>query len=81
MDRIDTSKICGNIKIVKRFPDYKVQIVDEDADLEVELIHTHENSPGKWNIVNGYADYQIKLVNSQPDFTISCKDEIKPARY
>ena len=82
MAAIDASKICGNIKIVKRFPDYKVQIVPDNADLEVELVDkVYSNAPGKWKIVNGYADYHIKLVKNSPDFTISCKDEIKPARY
>lgn len=79
---IDVSKICGNIRIVKRFPDFKVQIVTGPADLEVELVEKCCYSPGKWKIVSGYGDYQIKLVNQKPDFTVRCINGIiRPPRH
>ena len=77
--KVDVSKIHGKIRIVKRFPDFKIQIVETDADLEVELVETCCCSPGKWKLVSGHGDYLLKVVKANPDFTVSCKDKIKPA--
>jgi len=79
MATVDVSRIFGKIRIVKRFPDYTIQIVETGADLEVELVETCCYAPGKWKLVSGHGDYNVKLVTANPDFTVSCKDKIKPA--
>jgi len=76
---VDVSKIYGKIRIVKRFPDYKIKIVETDADLEVDLVASCCYSPGKWKLVSGHGDYLLKVVKANPDFTVSCKNKIKPA--
>ena len=81
MNRIDVSKIFGRIRLVKRFPDFKVQIVKGPADLEVELVDEALSVPGKWQIVRSNFDYRIMLVKGSPDFTVSSKDSIKPPRH
>jgi hypothetical protein len=80
MTAVDVSKIFGTIRIVKRFPDYKVQIVTEGADLQVELVHTCCYEHGMWKLVSYNGNYKIMIVKSHPDFTISCPDPVKPVR-
>jgi galactokinase len=67
MATVDVSRIFGKIRIVKRFPDYTIQIVETGY------------APGKWKLVSGHGDYNVKLVTANPDFTVSCRDKIKPA--
>ncbi len=70
MPKPDVSKIYGKIQLVDMFPDFKVQIVTANADLNVEKVKMFPNSKGKWELVTMFPDYKIQLVDFLPDFTV-----------
>ncbi len=63
-------KIYGKIQFVEFFPDYKVKVVSEIANLDVLLVKDFPNSVGKWQIVEHFPDFKIQIVDNFADFTI-----------
>lgn len=70
MPKPDVKKIYGKIQFVDMFPNYKVQIVTDTADLNVKKVDMFPSSPGKWQIVDIFPDYKIQIVDLMPDFTV-----------
>jgi hypothetical protein len=66
----DPSKIYGRIQYVDAFPDYRVEVVDSLADLEVEEVLSLPNGPGLWQVVDSSPDYRIQIVETFGDFKV-----------
>lgn len=67
-------KLYGRIQIVDSFPDYEVRIVEVGGDLNVKIVDSFADSPGKWKIVNDLPDYKVRIVDHFPDIEIKIVD-------
>lgn len=63
-------KLYGKVKIVDNFADITVQKTEHFEDLSVQFVKNFPNSCGKWQLVDNFPDFTIKLVNNFPDITI-----------
>jgi hypothetical protein len=70
LNRPNLSRIYGRIQYVEEFPDYRVEVVDSMADLEVAEVVSLANSPGLWQVVDSFPDYRIQIVEAFADFKI-----------
>jgi hypothetical protein len=70
LSRPDLSRIHGRIQYVAEFPDYRVEVVDSMADLEVAEVSALANGPGLWQVVDSFPDYRIQIVEAFGDFKI-----------
>ena len=67
-------RLCGRVKVVESFPDFKVKVVESFPDLKVKAVESFPDSPGKWKFVDSSPDFKIKFVESGADFTIKFVD-------
>ena len=67
-------KLCGKVKVVENFPDFKVQVVDHFPDLKVQKVEHFPDDIGKWQFVEDFPDFTIEYVEHFPDFTIQFVD-------
>jgi len=63
-------KIYGRVQVVQAFADYKVQTVQSGEDLQVSLVNSFPNQPGRWKIVDSNPDFTIQFVQAFPDFKV-----------
>jgi hypothetical protein len=70
MVKPDLNKLYGRIQYVDSSPDYRAEVVDALADLEVQEVVSLPNGPGQWQIVETFPDYRIQIVEAFGDFRI-----------
>lgn len=66
-------RLFGRVAFVSRFPDVKVQLVNDDADMDVQIVKGYTpDQPCMWQVVpaNSNPDYCVQLVKKNPDFTV-----------
>jgi hypothetical protein len=61
----------GRVKVVTFDPDYRVQLVNQGANLVIEQVASKAKSCGQWQFVNQNYDFSVQLVYEGADFTIS----------
>ncbi|AOP32906.1 hypothetical protein A0128_02910 [Leptospira tipperaryensis] len=69
IDRVCTFQgkpIYGKIKIVKNFPDIRVQVVDHFPDIKVKIVDSFADSCGEWKMTDSFPDIKIEYVTSAP---------------
>ena len=66
--------LYGKVKVVERFADFDVRIVEFGADLNVRKVTSLPLSCGEWQFVNEFPDFTIRFVDIAPDFTIRYVD-------
>ena len=60
----------GRVQFVDRFPDIKVQVVKEWANLHVQKVSNFPRQCGQWQIVNSFPDIRVQIVDRFPDLKI-----------
>ena len=55
--------LFGRIQVVDSFPDVKVRKVNARADIDVQVVDSFPNKPGKWQFVTSFPDYKVQLVD------------------
>ncbi len=63
--------LVGRVKVVSYDANFRVQLVNQRADLLVTESKGRPIQCGQWQFVNQNYDFTIQLVNESPDFTIS----------
>lgn len=71
---IDLNRIFGRIQYVSSFEDHTVRVVEMLPDLRVQEVPFLADAPGKWEIVDAFPDFRIKIVSENEDFTIEYVD-------
>ena len=64
------AQLYGEIKVVERFADCKVEVVTSFPDLRVKLVDNFADDPGEWEMVKSFPDYTVQFVTSFPDVKI-----------
>lgn len=68
--RLKGHKLFGKVKVVTAFPDLKVQIVGDLADLNVQVVEAFPSKCGQWKMVDAFPDLKIQFVDAFPDLKI-----------
>ncbi len=66
-------RLMGKVRIVDSFPDFNVKVMDEENRAELRVRRLSADTPqvcGEWLIVDGLADFTVRLVDSGEDFRI-----------
>ena len=72
--------LVGRVKVVTYDADYRVQLVNRDANLVIYQSGPRSTTCGKWQFVNINHDFSIQLVNDAADFTISIAKQPRPKK-
>ena len=65
-----SANIWGDIEIVTSGEDYRVQKVTSGENYQVKIVEKKPWRKGQWRIVTWGAEYKIRYVDYDPDFTI-----------
>ena len=64
----------GKVKIISNGEaDYNVYVVENFADMRVQLVDNFPEKSGKWKIVNSFPDFTIKIVQNRQDSDFTVK--------
>ena len=63
-------KLMGKVRITNSFPDFKVRITDNLADLDVTPVNRFAVTCGQWEFVDTFEDFSVQFVSDFADFTI-----------
>ncbi len=63
-------RLCGKVKVVDTFADFKVKVVTSFPDLKVKAVNSFADDPGEWEFVENFPDFTIEYVENFPDFKI-----------
>ena len=63
--------MAGRVKVVSYDANYRVQLVNQGANLLVSESPSRPVQCGQWQFVNQNYDFTVQLVNETPDFTIT----------
>jgi hypothetical protein len=66
-------RLMGKVRIVDSFPDFNVKVMDEENRAELRVRRLSADTPqvcGEWLIVDGLADFTVRIVDSGEDFRI-----------
>lgn len=66
--------LSGTVQVVQHFGQFKVKVVTNFADLEVEKVKHATYRCGEWELVDQFGDFTIEYVTMGEDFTISFKN-------
>lgn len=66
----NNKKLYGKVQFVTSHPDLKIQYVDANADIDVQMVTSSPNSCGKWQEVKSSPDLKVQIVNSFPDLKV-----------
>ena len=72
--------LVGRVKVVTYDADYRVQLVNRDANLVIYQSGPKAATCGQWQFVNINHDFSIQLVNDAADFTISIAKQPRPKK-
>ena len=72
--------LVGRVKVVTYDADYRVQLVNRDANLVIYQSGPRSTTCGQWQFVNINHDFSIQLVNDAADFTISIAKQPGPKK-
>ena len=72
--------LVGRVKVVTYDADYRVQLVNRDANLVIYQSGPKAATCGQWQFVNINHDFSIQLVNYAADFTISIAKQPRPKK-
>lgn len=72
--------LVGRVKVVTYNADYRVQLVNRDANLVIYQSGPRSTTCGQWQFVNINHDFSIQLVNDAADFTISIAKQRGPKK-
>lgn len=72
--------LVGRVKVVTYDADYRVQLVNRDANLVIYQSGPRSTTCGQWQFVNINHDFSIQLVNDAADFTISIAKQRGPKK-
>ena len=67
-------KLCGKVKVVGHFADFKVKVVDHFPDLKVKVVEHFPDAVGKWQFVEAFPDFTVEFVQIGEDFKIQYVD-------
>ncbi|HEX3047023.1 MAG TPA: hypothetical protein VHY08_19875 [Bacillota bacterium] len=75
--RMNVKAIHGRIRLVSDsdVPDFRVKVVKRFPDLEVQVVDACPDGPGKWQVVEQLPDYKVLIVDRYPDFKIKCVND------
>ena len=67
-------KLCGRVKVVESWADFKVEVVTGWSDLRVKKVDDSPTNIGEWQFVDSWPDFTIEYVSSYADFKIKFVD-------
>jgi hypothetical protein len=66
-------RLMGKVRFVDSFPDFNVKVMDDEKRAELRVRRLSADTPqvcGEWQIVDGLADFTVRIVDSGEDFRI-----------
>jgi hypothetical protein len=63
-------ELYGKVLIVENYADIRVELVNYDADLEVDTAESYPSQCGEWKFVKDHADFKIQFVTYGGDIKI-----------
>jgi len=63
----------GKVRVVDSFPDFNVKVMDDENRAELRVRRLSADAAqvcGEWQIVDGMADFTVRIVENGEDFRI-----------